>query len=148
MLVTRKLPAKERGLCVREDIALCEPAHVAALASIIRRWVVVAHRARSTAHGAPRKAQRLYDYLAGDAFRADFTAVAACTRDLDAELSAERDQHKRTWGRRAHLQEQLKTAHLRISATLEEELADEGQGLVEPIRHLANGELPRAALAR
>jgi hypothetical protein len=134
--------AKERGLCIREDIALCEPDHVVALASIIRRWVIAAHRARTT-RCAAQKAQRLYDYLAGDSFRVDLAAVAACTCDLDAELLTERDQHERTWGRRAHLQEQLRTAHLRISATLEGELAEDAP---EPIS-LANDQLTRTVLA-
>ena len=139
ILVTRKLPAKERGLCVLDDIALCEPAHVVAVASIVRRWLIGAHRAQTTARGAPRKAQRLYAYLAGEVFRAEWAPILECTSDLDTKLLAERDHHERMWGKRGHLQEQLRTAHLHINAKLEEELTEETEQVASIGQTTLNG---------
>ncbi|MCW3018857.1 MAG: hypothetical protein JWN10_1165 [Solirubrobacterales bacterium] len=72
-------------------------------------------------------------------------AVAACARDLDAELLAERDQHERTWGRRAPLQEQLRTADLRINAKLEEDLAEEADDLATTTINVVNTDMLEAA---
>ena len=58
----------------------CEPAHVVPIATIMRRWVVGAHRASARGRDAPRKAERLYAYLASETFRGDFLAIVECAR--------------------------------------------------------------------
>jgi hypothetical protein len=122
VLVTRKLPAKASAMCVRDDVAICEPACVVAVASIMRQWVVGAYRADNAAQGVPEKARRVYDYLAGTEFRGDFDEMLACANELDAQDAGERSQHERSWAKRATLYRRLRAAHLRIGAKLEAEL--------------------------
>lgn len=121
VLVTRRLPAKARAFCVRDGIAVCEPEHVDAVATVVRQWVVSAHRAEAVATNMPDKARRLYEYLAGDEFRASFGDILDCANQLDAQDLAERSQHERNWGTRAKLSAQLRAAHLRIGGRLEAE---------------------------
>lgn len=137
VLVTRKLPAKARGLCVRDDVAICEPAHAVPIALIVRQWVIGSHRAEAAAQEVPEKARRLYEYLGSAAFAADSGEIAECTHELGDQLESEREQHDRGWVRRERLQEQLRAAHLRIAARLEEEFerdANAGMQLAELAR--------------
>lgn len=124
ILVSSRLPAKEAGLCVREDVAICEPTHVASLAAIIRQWVVATHRADAISQDAPEKARRVYDYLASDEFRGDFDGIMACSRELDEQIAAERASHDRMWAGRDRVQERLGTASLMISANLASRMED------------------------
>jgi hypothetical protein len=118
MLVSSRLPAKEAGICVREDVAICEPAHAANLAAIIRQWVIGMHRADAISQDAPEKARRVYDYLASDEFRSDFDTVVACSRELDEQIAAERTYHDSMWTGRDRVQERLRSATLMINANL------------------------------
>jgi hypothetical protein len=124
ILVSSRLPAKEVGICVREDVAMCEPIHAASLAAIIRHWVIVTHRADLIAEDAPEKARRVYDYLASDEFRCDFDGIIACSRELDGQIAAERSYHDRMWAGRDRTQERLRTASLMINANLASRMED------------------------
>jgi hypothetical protein len=124
VLVTRRLPAKASGFCVRDDIAICEPAYVVAVATIMRQWVISAYRTDTGAKGVPEKARRLYDYLAGAEFRASFSEILDCANQLDALDKTERRQHELSWKKRAKLLGQLCAAHLRIDAKLEAEVEE------------------------
>lgn len=128
VLVTRRLPAKTSAFCVRDGIAVCEPDHVDAVATVIRQWVVSAHRAKATMTDVPEKARRLYEYLAGDEFHANFSEILECANQLDAQDLAERSQHERNWDKRAKLSAQLRAAHVRIGGRLEAEADEDGQG--------------------
>jgi hypothetical protein len=119
VLVTRRMPGKASAFCVRDDIAICEPAHAVAVATIMREWVISAYRTDTAANDAPEKARRLYDYLAGTEFRATFNEILDCTDQLDTQDATERSQHERGWEKRSKLYGQLRAAHLRISAKLE-----------------------------
>jgi hypothetical protein len=124
VLVTRRLPAKASAFCVRDDIAICEPAHAVDIARIVRQWVISAYRADTAAKDAPEKARRLYNYLAGTEFRASFTEILVCANQLDTQDATERSQHERGWEKRSKLYEQLRAAHLRIDAKLEAEMEE------------------------
>ena len=95
--MTRRLPAKASAFCVRDDIAICEPAYVVAVATIIRQWVISAYRTDIVAQGVPEKARRLYEYLAGAEFRASFDEIQDCADQLAAQDETERSQHERSW---------------------------------------------------
>ena len=118
ILVSSRLPAKEAGICVREDVAICEPAHAASLAAIIRHWVVAVRRADALSGDVPDKARRIYDYLASDEFRGDFDQIMASSSELDEQIAAERSYHDRMWAGRDRVQERLRTASLVIDANL------------------------------
>lgn len=124
ILVSSRLPAKETGICVRKDVAICEPAHVASLAAIIRQWVVGMHRADAISHDAPDKARCVYDYVASDEFRADFDGIMACSRELDEQIASERASHDRMWGTRDRVQERLRHASLMINSNLASRMED------------------------
>jgi hypothetical protein len=124
ILVSSRLPAKEAGICVREDVTICEPAHAASLAAIVRHWVVAMHRADVISEDAPEKARRVYDYLASDEFRGDFDGIMACSRELNEQVAAERIYHDRMWTGRDRVQERLRTASLMINANLASRMED------------------------
>jgi hypothetical protein len=96
---------KEAGLCVREDVAICESPHAANLAAIIRHSVVAMHRTDAITQDAPEKARSVYDYLASEEFRGDFKEITACSQALDDQIAAKRSHHDRIWASRDRLQE-------------------------------------------
>jgi hypothetical protein len=124
ILVSSRLPVKEAGICVRDDIAICEPRHAASVAAIVRPWVIATHRADAISQDATEKARRVYDYLASDEFRGDFDGIMACSRELDEQIAAERSYHDRMWAGRDRVQERLRTASLMINANLASQMED------------------------
>ena len=71
-------------------VAISTPDYVQHVAAIIRRWVVAAYRGHVTQSEAPDAARRLYEYLTGEDFRADFAELLDCANELDAQLATER----------------------------------------------------------
>lgn len=124
VLVSRRLPARERGVCVRDDVVICEPAYLLPLAAVMRRWVISMQRAEAVATAADSKARRLYAYLAGDEFRADFAEISACASELDVQLAKERGAHERAWVGRLQVHKRLGAAVLTIGANLSIEFED------------------------
>jgi hypothetical protein len=124
ILVSSRLPAKEAGICVREDVAICEPNFAASVAAIIRQWAIASHRADAISQDPPDKARRVYDYLASDEFRGDFDAIIACSTQLDEQIATERNHHARIWAGRDRIQERLRTASLLVHANLASRMED------------------------
>jgi len=123
LLVSRTLPANAKGLCVRGDVVICEPAHVVTIAAVIRPCVVALYRADANAEDEPDKARRVYRYLAGE-FRADFDVIMQCAAERDEQLAAERTSHERVWKRRAKNDDRDRIARLTIGAKLADALQE------------------------
>lgn len=119
ILVSRKLPAQESGLCVRRDVAVCEPPLVTHVAAIMRQWVIATYRADTLGQDQPDKPARIYRYLQSREFRADFEEILACSTELDAQLAAERNSHERVWDQRSRIHQRLRMARLTIGAKLD-----------------------------
>ncbi|WP_437304466.1 DUF2130 domain-containing protein [Sorangium sp. So ce388] len=107
ILVTRACPKGEKTVCVRDGVIVIQPAHVLAIAQIIRRMVIEAYRAGLTTEERNEKAERLLEYLTSDDFRQAFGAIIDASESLMSFLSEERRAHERAWARREHAYDDL-----------------------------------------
>ena len=64
MLVSRKLPRTEKGMCVKDGVVIADQAHAVHLARILRRMVVEAYCAELAGEDHAEKTARLYEYRA------------------------------------------------------------------------------------
>jgi len=107
LLVSKTLPAKESGTCVREDVIVADPVHARHMARILRRMMIETHRAELAGQDRAGKTARLYEYLRGEEFREELASVVEAGTKLTDMLQEERKRHERGWNERQHAYDDL-----------------------------------------
>jgi hypothetical protein len=126
LLVSKALPAKESGTCVREDVIVADPVHARHLARILRRMVIETHRAELAGKDRAGKTARLYEYLRGDEFREELAALVDAGSELAKMLQAERKDHERGWNKRQHAYDELLHNSIAIEDAIQSIIEKEG----------------------
>jgi len=108
IIVSRRLPEKQRGMCVWKGVLVVEARLAPALVTALREGILEISRLRLTKVDSNQKATKLLAYIVGDVcqmrFRAMFTAIT-CLKEL---LDKEWEWHDRNWKvRRKHIAEGL-----------------------------------------
>lgn len=130
VLVSRAFPKKERDLCWRDGVPVVSPSRAVALAHVIRRFIIQAHRAGLSGRDAGRKTEELYAYIRGEAFKRRLEDIVEISRKLGEGLKAERRQHTRHWTRREKAYADLSYLATEIEETIRsiiERRADESR---------------------
>lgn len=97
ILVSRVLPPKQSGCCLREGV-IVSVAHLAHhLAAIVRETIVEIARAQLSEEGKAEKTQEVYRYLRGEEFRSALLAVEERTKELRTSLEREKSSHETWW---------------------------------------------------
>jgi hypothetical protein len=116
VVATRALPRRQKGLCVVGGIPVVEPHMAVPLAVIVREAVVEIGQMRLSSQCRGLKAQRLFEYIIGDEFRARFRGIAEAVTELRDQQDRERDWHEGAWDKRTDLHDRIETCRREVAA--------------------------------
>ncbi len=118
IVVSRAFPRNEKDLCWRDGVPVVHPARAVALAHVIRKFIVEAHRAGLSGKDIDRKTEELYEYIRGEGFRRTLSDIIDISRRLSDVLEAERRQHKKLWNRRQEAYSDLEARATEIDESI------------------------------
>jgi len=118
VVVSRALPRREKGLCVRKGIPVVEPHMAIPLAAIVREAVAEIARMRVSGKARKEKEQVLFTYILSDDFGGRFRQIADGVKELRDLQDRARDWHDRTWDKESELHNEIDTGHRKISTKI------------------------------
>ena len=122
------MPAKETDVCVRDDVVITDPEHVGHLARILRQVVMETHRAELAGQDRAQKTALLYEYLRGEVFRDELTALIEAGTRLTEMLQTERRAHERDWNARQRTYDELLHNSVAIDQSIRNIIESDGAG--------------------
>jgi hypothetical protein len=107
VLVSRCLPPREQGVCVRDSVIIADFACALTISGILRRLVIDVDRSARLAGFREKKTELLLDYLSGADFKQNVRRMIDVTEELVQMLTKERESHRRVWDRREDLYHEI-----------------------------------------
>jgi hypothetical protein len=136
VVISRAFPAKQKNFTVVDEVTIVDSASLLPLAGILRTAMIDIARAGLSGKGRKAKTDELYNYLAGDDFRASFEAITDADEKLQESLLKEQRAHQATWTQRdvwyKRIDGGLGRIHENISAVIERPTR-EAVPLTEPV---------------
>lgn len=111
VLVTSAFPTGASQLAIIEGVVVCSPARAVAVADILRRVVIQAHRLKLSNADRTTKVEMLYSFLTSDRAADFWGQIETATDDMIGLDRAETAAHQKTWNRRAELIRAIQAAH-------------------------------------
>jgi hypothetical protein len=103
VLSTQAFPAGTLQLAVRDGVVIVHPARAVAVATLLRRQVVLVNGLRLGREGREQKAQAVYGFLISSRARELWDEIEKVAEDFRALDNSEKTAHEKVWGRRADL---------------------------------------------
>jgi hypothetical protein len=100
ILSLRKFPQNKSQICTHNGgVLLCNPARIAAVATILRKHLILVHGLRMSASERESKMAALYDFMTSDRFTQHLGRVEAHAAELAKQQVLEKKQHDSMWKR-------------------------------------------------
>jgi hypothetical protein len=100
-------------------VVIAHPARAVAVATILRRQIVLVHSLRIGRADREQKAQALYSFMVSPRATELWDEIAKATEGFRALDLSEKTAHEKTWGRRADLIRAVQGVHDEFSAAID-----------------------------
>lgn len=100
VIASAALPPDMSGFDQVDGVWVCEPKHAVPLAALLREALLRAHAVRQAQAGQATKAELVYQYLTGPAFRHRVEALVEAFTTMTEDLTTERRAVTKSWAKR------------------------------------------------
>lgn len=136
VLVSRALPPRQSGLCIRDGVIVVAPDLTHHIATILREMIVELSRAAASEERKQEKTQEVYEYLRSEDFKAAMHSIETRTNELRTALDRERSSHANWWQSREQAYNAIARQSSAINGRVQDILSASPEKQLAPVARL------------